>query len=43
MAVNVEAYLEFRYVFYDDSYEVDFDVNFHNIKDYVSVTPNLTP
>ena len=42
MAVNVEAYLEFRYVFYDDSYEVDFDVNFHNIKDYVSVTPNLT-
>ncbi len=37
-----DAYLEFRYVFYPDSYEIDFDVNFHNIKDYVSVTPNLT-
>ena len=40
--VNEDAYLEFRYVFYPDSYEIDFDVNFHNIKDYVSVTPNLT-
>lgn len=42
LAVDEDAYLEFRYVFYDDSYEVDFDINFHNIKDYVSVTPNLT-
>jgi len=42
LPVDEDAYLEFRYVFYDDSYEVDFDVVFHNIKDYVSVTPNLT-
>ena len=41
-SVNEDAYLEFRYVFYPDSYEIDFDVNFHNVKDYVSVTPNLT-
>ena len=42
LPVDEDAYLEFRYVFYDDRYEVDFDVVFHNIKDYVSVTPNLT-
>lgn len=42
LPIDENAYLEFRYVFYDDSYEVDFDVNFHNIKNYLSVTPNLT-
>ena len=39
---DANRYLEFRYVFRHDSYEVDFDVNFHNINEYVSVSPNLT-
>ena len=42
MPVDPDRYLEFRYVFRYDSYEVDFDINFHGIKDYVSVSPNLT-
>ena len=37
-----DRYMEFRYVFYDDSYEIDFDVNFHNIKESVNELPNLT-
>lgn len=42
LPVDDNAYLEFRYVFRHASYEVDFDVNFHNIKDYVNVSPNMS-
>lgn len=42
VAVNPDAYLEFRYIFRYDSYEVDFDINFHNIKDVVNVSPNMS-
>jgi len=41
-SVAKDRYLEFRYVFYHDSYEIDFDVNFHNIKESVNEIPNLT-
>ncbi len=40
--VDKDRYLEFRYVFYDDNYEIDFDINFHHIKSSVSDLPNLT-
>ena len=39
---SADSYLEFRYIFRHASYEVDFDVNFHNIKDYVNVSPNMS-
>ncbi len=40
--VDVERYLEFRYVFRHGSYEVDYDINFHRINEYISTTPSLT-
>ncbi len=40
--ISEGKYLEFRYVFYSDSYEIDFDVNFNDITDCVSEMPNLT-
>lgn len=36
-----DKYLEFRYVFYHDSYEIDFDVKFHNISNYVKERTSL--
>jgi YidC/Oxa1 family membrane protein insertase len=42
MPADANAYLEFAYTFYHDRYDINFDVNFHNIKDYVNVSPNLT-
>ncbi|MBP5516487.1 MAG: membrane protein insertase YidC [Bacteroidales bacterium] len=36
-----DKYLEFRYVFYHDSYEIDFDVKFHNINNYVKERTSL--
>ena len=42
LVADAEAYLEFCYIFHYDSYEVDFDVNFHNIKDYINVSPNMS-
>ena len=40
--VNPDAYLEFCYTVYGDRYEVDFDINFHNIRDYINTVPNMT-
>ncbi|MBR3959193.1 MAG: membrane protein insertase YidC [Bacteroidales bacterium] len=40
--VDMDKYLEFKYIFRHDSYEVDFDVVFHNISECISVSPNLT-
>ena len=42
LPTDINSYLEFRYVFRHASYEVDFDVNFHNIRDYVNVSPNMS-
>lgn len=42
LPLDKNKYLEFCYVFRHDSYEVDFDINFHNIKDYVNVSPNMS-
>ncbi len=41
LPVEKDSYLEYVYTFRYDSYEVDFDINFHNLKDYVNVTPNM--
>ena len=41
-ALDKDAYLEFRYVFYPDLYEIDFDVNFHKINDCISMSPNMS-
>ena len=42
MPVDINSYLEFRYVFRHESYEVDFDINFHNLKDNINVSPNIS-
>ncbi|MBO4307349.1 MAG: membrane protein insertase YidC [Bacteroidales bacterium] len=42
LPVNNDSYLEFRYVFYHDRYDIDFDVVFHNLSQCVSNTPSLS-
>lgn len=42
LATDTSRYLEFRYVFFHDRYDVDFDIRFHHIRDYVSTTPNIS-
>ncbi len=41
LGADADRYLEFRYVFYDNRYEVDFDVEFHHIAEYVNTIPSL--
>ena len=41
LPVVEDSYLEYIYTFHHNSYEVDFDINFHNLKDYVNVSPNM--
>ena len=39
---NNDSYLEFLYTIRHDNHEVDFDVNFHNLTQYVNTSPSLT-
>ena len=42
LPINPDSYLEFRYVFYHDRYEVDFDINFHHISQCISQSPDMS-
>ncbi|MBQ7062406.1 MAG: YidC/Oxa1 family insertase periplasmic-domain containing protein [Bacteroidales bacterium] len=42
VTIDADQYLEFRYIVRGDSYEVDFDINFHHISSYINTVPNMS-